>query len=201
MNTQNRNPVGVGSIVTVIGIASLVAALQIEFTDADRPHSTRMVLHAWTALHILLVSADAHCETFVLLGGVGVIVQVRNTHSTHARHIPSSTNACSSQALGPALADLCEGCSDTLDVGDVNCLRLLRILAKLSMVDSLLFSLAASVAVQALIASTLPSMRGRDYWQTHAQVARVLHRLASVPSLHAFMSVLGLREWLFDVIR
>jgi hypothetical protein len=82
----------------------------------------------------------------------------------------------------------------------VNCLCLLGILAKLAMVDSLRFSLAASGAVQALIASTLPSMRGRDFWQTHANVARVLHRLAEVPSLHAFIAGLGLREWILDVM-
>ena len=105
------------------------------------------------------------------------------------------------QALPPALASLCEGCSETIDINDVNCLRLLRILGKLAMIDSLRFSLAASGAVQALIASTLPSMRGRDYWQTHAQVARVLLRLAAVPSLHAFMAGLGLREWILDVMR
>jgi hypothetical protein len=69
------------------------------------------------------------------------------------------------------------------------------------MVDSLRFSLAASGAVQTLIASTLPSMRGRDFWQTHSNVARVLHRLAEVPSLHAFMVGLGLREWILDVMR
>jgi len=83
----------------------------------------------------------------------------------------------------------------------VNCLCLINILMKLAMVDSLRFSLAASGAVQALIASTLPSMRGRDFWQTHANVARVLHRLAEVPSLHAFMAGLGLREWILDVMR
>jgi hypothetical protein len=51
--------------------------MQTKFTHLDEPWSTRMFLHAWNALHTILLSADAHCETFALLGGIGMLVQVR----------------------------------------------------------------------------------------------------------------------------
>jgi hypothetical protein len=53
--------------------------MQTKFTHLDEPHSTRMFLHAWNALHTILISADEHCETFAFLGGIGMLVQVRNT--------------------------------------------------------------------------------------------------------------------------
>lgn len=77
--TKQRNPAGVPSIVAAGGIPALVAAMQTQFTAADQPHSTRMVQHAWIALHIIVSNSDAHCETFALLGGIGMLVQVRNT--------------------------------------------------------------------------------------------------------------------------
>ena len=73
----NRNPAGVPSIVAAAGIPSLVAAMQTKFTHLDEPWSTRMLLHAWDAMNVILLSADAHCETFALLGGIGMLVQVR----------------------------------------------------------------------------------------------------------------------------
>ena len=78
-HTNIRNIAGVPSIVAAGGIPSLVAAMQTKFTHLDEPYSTRMLIHAWNAMSVILLSADAHCETFALLGGIGMLVQVRNT--------------------------------------------------------------------------------------------------------------------------
>jgi hypothetical protein len=76
-NAQTNRIVTSGGIVAAGCIPSLVTAMQTKFTHLDEPWSTRMFLHAWNALHTILLSADAHCETFALLGGIGMLVQVR----------------------------------------------------------------------------------------------------------------------------
>ncbi len=78
-HTNIRNIAGVPSIVAAAGIPSLVAAMQTKFIAADLPHSTRMLIHAWNAMGVILLSADTHCETFALHGGIGMLVQVCNT--------------------------------------------------------------------------------------------------------------------------
>ena len=104
------------------------------------------------------------------------------------------------QALAPALQALHSTGSETLEIDGVHCLTFLKVLQRLARVDSLRHTLAASGAVQALLACDMACLRGRDHWQTHAATSLVLHRLSELPGVLAFMAALGLRQWLLDVM-
>ena len=81
-----------------------------------------------------------------------------------------------------------------------DCARLCRVLARVAKVPALLLALGAAGAVQALMRCMLPR-RGRAHWKAHDEAAKVIMRLADVPSLLAFMRTLKMRDWLMEVMR